>query len=100
MHSPLSSAPNSRLGETEWYSALLDRLPPWPLRFVSGVPPRGLHAAGDGTVVHAGETHVLVSRRIVGARWLPDDVLEDEVASAYHSVLAEGALHGRHLVRC
>src|SRR4029078_10963716 len=67
---------------------------------VSGVPTRGLHAAGDGTVVHAGETHVLVSRRIVGARWLPDDVLEDEVASAYHSVLAEVALHGRHLVRC
>ena len=100
MHSPLSSAPNSRLGETEWYSALLDRLLPWPLRFVSGVPTRGLHATGDGTVVRAGETHVLVSRCIVGARWLPDDVLEDEVASAYHSVLAEVALHGRHLVRC
>jgi len=100
MHPPLSSAPNSRLGETEWYSALLDRLPPWPLSLVSRASTHGLHPTSDGTIVHSGETHVLVSRCIAGARWLSDDALEEEVAAAYTSVLGEVARHGRHVVRC
>ena len=100
MHPPLSSAPNSSLGETEWYSALIGRLPAWPLRLVPGTPARGLHLNGDATMVDAGDTHVLVSRSIAGARWLPDDALEEEVAAAYHGLFAEIALHGRHAVRC
>ncbi len=100
MHSPLSSAPDSRLGETEWYSALLDRLPAWPLRLVRDTPKRALHLNGDDIVVHAGDAHVLVSRCIAGARWLPDAVLEQEVAATYERLFAEIAHHKRHAVRC
>lgn len=100
MHPPLSSAPISRLGETEWYSALLDRLPAWPLRLVPGIAAPGLHLNGDDSIVHAGESHVLVGRCIAGARWLPDEALEEEVAATYHQLFAEIALHGRHAVRC
>ncbi len=100
MHAPLSSAPNSRLGETEWYSSLLDRLPAWPLQLVPGIPARALHLNGDGTAVDTGETHVLVSRCIPGARLLPDEAFEEAVAATYQSLFAEVALHGRHVVRC
>ena len=99
MHPPLSSAPNSRLGETEWYSALLDRLPAWPFRLVPGTPAPGLHLNGDDSVVHAGDSYVLAGRCIVGARWLSDEALEKEVASTYQQLFVEIGLHGRHAVR-
>jgi chorismate lyase/3-hydroxybenzoate synthase len=100
MHRSLSSAPTSRLGETEWYSALLDRLPTWPLRLVPGLPARGLRGPDESAVVDVSETYVLASYCIAGATGLSNEALEREVAAAYRTLFAEVALHGRHVVRC